>query len=73
MGVSRERIARWSRQCGVIVYNAGICGRSESKSFLRMLARHADRQTNLFDVPTVAKSGLPGYDIVAWFGIVAPA
>jgi tripartite-type tricarboxylate transporter receptor subunit TctC len=38
-----------------------------------MLARHADRQTNLLDVPTVANSGLPGYDIVAWFGMVAPA
>ena len=25
------------------------------------------------DVPTVAESGLPGFDVVAWFGFVAPA
>ena len=24
------------------------------------------------DVPTVAESGLPGYETVAWFGILAP-
>ena len=25
------------------------------------------------DVPTMAESGLPGYEMVAWFGLVAPA
>ena len=25
------------------------------------------------DVPTVAEAGLPGFDVVAWFGFVAPA
>ena len=25
------------------------------------------------DVPTIAQSGLPGFDAVAWFGLVAPA
>ena len=25
------------------------------------------------DVPTVAESGLPGYETVAWFGVLAPA
>jgi tripartite-type tricarboxylate transporter receptor subunit TctC len=25
------------------------------------------------DVPTVAESGLPGYEVIAWFGLVAPA
>ena len=25
------------------------------------------------DVPTVAESGLPGYEAVSWFGLVAPA
>jgi tripartite-type tricarboxylate transporter receptor subunit TctC len=25
------------------------------------------------DVPTVAESGLPGFEVIAWFGLVAPA
>lgn len=31
------------------------------------------RDRQLPDVPTIAESGLPGYDIVAWFAMVAPA
>ncbi|MBI2959352.1 MAG: hypothetical protein HYY28_03490 [Betaproteobacteria bacterium] len=31
------------------------------------------RDRQLPDVPTIAESGLPGYEIVAWFGVVAPA
>jgi tripartite-type tricarboxylate transporter receptor subunit TctC len=33
----------------------------------------ATRSAFLPDVPTIAESGLPGYDISAWFGLVAPA
>ncbi len=33
----------------------------------------AQRLPMLPDVPTVAESGLPGYDSTGWFGIVAPA
>jgi len=33
----------------------------------------AKRYRHLPDIPTVAESGLPGYEIVAWFGLVAPA
>jgi tripartite-type tricarboxylate transporter receptor subunit TctC len=33
----------------------------------------AQRVPALPDVPTVAEAGLPGYDSVGWFGIVAPA
>ena len=25
------------------------------------------------DLPTIAESGMPGYDIASWFGLVAPA
>lgn len=32
----------------------------------------ATRSAILPDVPTVAESGVPGYDISAWFGLVAP-
>jgi len=33
----------------------------------------ASRSTLMPEVPTVAESGLPGYDIVTWFGLFAPA
>ena len=33
----------------------------------------AKRDRQLPDVPTIAESGLPGYEIVAWFGMVGPA
>jgi tripartite-type tricarboxylate transporter receptor subunit TctC len=33
----------------------------------------AVRSKALPDLPTVAESGVPGYDVVAWFGMFAPA
>jgi tripartite-type tricarboxylate transporter receptor subunit TctC len=33
----------------------------------------ANRATALPDVPTVAESGVPGFEASAWFGLVAPA
>ena len=33
----------------------------------------AKRDRQLPEIPTIAESGLPGYEIVAWFGLVAPA
>ena len=41
---------------------------------LRALAvTTAKRYPGLTDVPTVAESGLAGYETVAWFGLFAPA
>lgn len=41
---------------------------------LRALAvGSAKRAKTVPDVPTVAESGVPGFDAVTWFGIVAPA
>lgn len=41
---------------------------------LRVLATTAGRRTAVFpDVPTIAEAGVPGYEIVAWFGLLAPA
>src|ERR1700761_5199419 len=31
------------------------------------------RSTLMPDVPTVAESGLPGFDVTTWYGLVAPA
>jgi len=33
----------------------------------------AQRVPALPDVPTVAESGYPGFDVITWFGVVAPA
>ena len=41
---------------------------------IRMLAVSTDkRQQQLPDVPTVAESGFPGFNVVTWNGLVAPA
>ncbi len=33
----------------------------------------AQRSPSLPDLPTIAESGLPGYDVVSWFGVLGPA
>jgi tripartite-type tricarboxylate transporter receptor subunit TctC len=33
----------------------------------------AERTPDLPDVPTVAENGLPGFETIAWFGLLAPA
>jgi tripartite-type tricarboxylate transporter receptor subunit TctC len=41
---------------------------------LKLLAVTTPKRVSwLPDVPTVAESGLPGFDVTAWFGLVAPA
>ena len=41
---------------------------------LRVLATTSSTRISLLpDVPTVAESGLPGFEVVVWFGILAPA
>jgi tripartite-type tricarboxylate transporter receptor subunit TctC len=41
---------------------------------LRALASSGGKRTPLApDVPTVAEAGVPGYELMVWFGLVAPA
>jgi tripartite-type tricarboxylate transporter receptor subunit TctC len=41
---------------------------------LRVLAVGASKRSSAMpDVPTVAEAGVPGYDMVLWFGVLAPA
>jgi tripartite-type tricarboxylate transporter receptor subunit TctC len=41
---------------------------------LRVLAVGASKRSSaLPEVPTVAEAGVPGYDVVLWFGMLAPA
>lgn len=41
---------------------------------LKVLAVGSSRRSSAMpDVPTVAEAGVPGYDMVLWFGVLAPA
>ena len=41
---------------------------------VRALATTSTQRTPIMpDLPTVAESGLPGYDVVSWYGVFAPA
>lgn len=41
---------------------------------LRLLAQTSAKRSRLFpDTPTMAESGVPGYDLSNWYGMVAPA
>jgi tripartite-type tricarboxylate transporter receptor subunit TctC len=41
---------------------------------LRVLAVTTPRRSHMApDIPTVAESGLPGYDVTTWYGIMVPA
>jgi len=41
---------------------------------LRVLAVSTAKRSKLYpEYPTIAESGLPGYDLAGWYGIVAPA
>jgi len=33
----------------------------------------ARRATQMPDIPTIAESGYPGYEVVNWYGVLAPA
>jgi tripartite-type tricarboxylate transporter receptor subunit TctC len=41
---------------------------------LRALAASGTKRTTLApDIPTMAEAGVPGYELMVWFGVVAPA
>ena len=48
-------------------------GHIRSGKLKALAVTSATRSSALPDVPTIAESGVPGYDISAWFGLVAPA
>jgi len=57
-------------------YFGGISGalpHARSGKLRALAVTGRTRSSELKDVPTVAESGLPGYDITTWFGIVGPA
>lgn len=54
--------------------NVAIMGPHIKKGSLRPLAVSSARRTPLLpDVPTVAESGLSGFEVLGWFALLAPA
>ena len=51
----------------------GILPRVRSGQLRGLAVSSAKRIAAAPDLPTVAESGLPGFDVVAWFGLFAPA
>ncbi|HET6320333.1 MAG TPA: tripartite tricarboxylate transporter substrate-binding protein, partial [Chloroflexota bacterium] len=51
----------------------GILPRVRSGQLRGLAVSSAKRIAAAPELPTVAESGLPGFDVVAWFGIFAPA
>jgi tripartite-type tricarboxylate transporter receptor subunit TctC len=45
----------------------------QSKALIAIAVAGASRASALPDVPTVAESGVPGFEAFSWFGLVAPA
>jgi tripartite-type tricarboxylate transporter receptor subunit TctC len=45
----------------------------QAKSIDAIAVAGATRASTMPDVPTVAESGVPGFDVFSWFGLVAPA
>ena len=60
----------------VQLYFSTISGRVqhiESGRLRAMAVTGKTRSPELPEVPTVSESGLPGFDVTAWFGLFAPA
>ncbi|HVR49567.1 MAG TPA: tripartite tricarboxylate transporter substrate binding protein [Pseudorhodoferax sp.] len=61
-------------QVDFLIDNYSVAGPHVNAGKMRALAVTARERTSLFpDVPTMEEAGLPGYDITAWGGFVAPA
>jgi tripartite-type tricarboxylate transporter receptor subunit TctC len=61
-------------ETGLLFENLISVGAHIKSGKLRVLAVGASRRSSaLPEVPTVAEAGVPGYDMVLWFGVLAPA
>ncbi len=57
-----------------MIFNSGAYLSSVKSGALRALATTgAQRVASLPDIPTMSEAGVPGYQVVIWFGLVAPA
>jgi tripartite-type tricarboxylate transporter receptor subunit TctC len=57
-----------------MIFDGGAFLTHAAAGKLRLLAvTSPERISSLPQVPTMAEAGVPGYDVVIWFGVVAPA
>ena len=57
-----------------MMFDGGVLLPQAKAGKVRLLAvTSSTRVAFLPDVPTMAEAGVPGYDLVIWFGVVAPA
>ena len=58
----------------ILVSNISVAAPEAATGRLRPLAVTSPERSPIFpDVPTVAESGFPGYQISEWFGVIGPA
>jgi tripartite-type tricarboxylate transporter receptor subunit TctC len=58
----------------LMIINSPVSGPQAQAGRVRALAITSARRSETYpDIPTVAESGVPGFEVVAWGGIVGPA
>ncbi len=57
----------------VIASTIGLAGPAKSGKVRAIAVTGLKRFTELPDVPTIAESGVPGYNVTGWYGFYAPA
>ncbi len=63
-----------SGQVQLMIVNTPVSGPQAQGGRVRALAiSSAQRSETYPDIPTIAESGLPGFEVVAWGGIIGPA
>ncbi|MBK1662584.1 Bug family tripartite tricarboxylate transporter substrate binding protein [Paracraurococcus ruber] len=57
----------------VVIGGAAVIRRAQAGELRGLAASSRDRIPTMPAVPTIAESGFPGFESVAWFGLIAPA
>jgi tripartite-type tricarboxylate transporter receptor subunit TctC len=57
-----------------MIINSPVSGPQAQAGRVRALAITSSQRSETYpDIPTVAESGVPGFEVVAWGGIIGPA
>jgi tripartite-type tricarboxylate transporter receptor subunit TctC len=58
----------------LMLINTPVSGPQAQAGRVRALAISSSQRSDTYpDIPTVAESGIPGFEVVAWGGIIGPA
>ena len=68
-------ISRGKSGAELVTSGAVVTGQTEVTKYVeRLLGTSADKRDPQFpEVPTIAESGVPGYEATGWYGVLAPA